>query len=67
MPNQPVDPDQPQSGAKLKAFVTGMIIAGSALVGGLAVVLWNRKTLSGLRQPAEPGKKPSPQADDEGG
>jgi hypothetical protein len=65
MPNQPLDPDQPQSGAKLNAFLTGVIIAGSALVGGLAVVLWNRKALSGLRQPAEPGKKPSPPADNE--
>ena len=41
--------------------MTGMIIAGSALVGGLAVVLWNRKTLSGLRQ----NPAPSPPPDDE--
>jgi hypothetical protein len=65
MPNQSQDPDPSQPGAKLNAFLTGVIIAGSALVGGLAVVLWNRKTLSGLRQPAEPGKKPSSQTDNE--
>jgi hypothetical protein len=67
MPNQPQNPDQPQSGAKLKAFLTGMIVAASALVGGLAVVLWNRKALSGLRQ-ADPRKKPSssePDADED--
>lgn len=55
-PSQP--PNPPPSGAKLKAFVTGMILAGSALAGGLAVVLWHRKILSGLRQPVEAGKKP---------
>ena len=55
MPTQPQDPDQPQSGTKLKAFITGMIVAASALVGGLAVVLWNRKALSGLHQ-ADPEK-----------
>jgi hypothetical protein len=35
MPNQPPNPEPPQSGAKLKAFLTGMIVAASALVGGL--------------------------------
>jgi hypothetical protein len=66
MPNQPPDPDPPQSGAKLKAFLTGMIVAASALVGGLAVVLWNRKALSGLHQADR--KKPSssqPDADED--
>ncbi len=32
---------------------TGLLIAGSMLLGGLAVVLWNRSSLSRLRQPAE--------------
>ncbi|MFY9745532.1 MAG: hypothetical protein WA891_18140 [Acidobacteriaceae bacterium] len=62
MPTQPQDPDQPQSGAKLKAFITGMIVAASALVGGLAVVLWNRKALSGLHQ-ADRKKSPSSEPD----
>jgi hypothetical protein len=66
MPNQPHDPETPSSGTKFKAFLTGMIVAGSALVGGLAVVLWNRKALSGLRHPG-PGKKPSLPPDDEEG
>jgi hypothetical protein len=67
MPNQPHDPETTASGTKLKAFLTGMIVAGSALVGGLAVVLWNRKTLSGLRQHAESGKKTSSPPDEENG
>jgi len=47
----------------LKAFVTGAIIAASALVGGLAVVFWNRKALSGLRQHPE-AEQPSAGADE---
>jgi hypothetical protein len=67
MSTQPEIPDPPQSGAKFKAFLTGMIVAASALVGGLAVVLWNRKALSGLHQ-ADPRKKPpssQPDADED--
>jgi hypothetical protein len=67
MSTPPQNTDPPQSGAKLKAFLTGMIVAASALVGGLAVVLWNRKALSGLHQ-ADPRKKPSssdPDADED--
>jgi hypothetical protein len=64
MPTRPPNPDPPQSGVKLKAFLTGMIVAASALVGGLAVVLY-RKTLSGLH--AESAKKTSISADDEEG
>jgi hypothetical protein len=65
MPNQSQTPEPPESGAKVKAFMTGAIIAASALVGGLAVVLWNRKALSGLRQHPEAGKNPSPDASDD--
>jgi hypothetical protein len=65
MQNQSQEPDQPKSDTKLKAFLTGAIIAGSALVGGLAVVLWNRQTLSGLRQQHEPRKKPTSQPEDD--
>jgi hypothetical protein len=65
MPTQPPNSDQPQSGKRLRAFLTGAIVAGSALLGGLAVVLWNRKALSGLRHPAEPREKPSNPSDDE--
>jgi hypothetical protein len=64
MSNQPQTAEKRESGVKLKAFLTGAIIAGSALVGGLAVVLWNRSALSGLRQHPEPDKKPSAEADE---
>jgi hypothetical protein len=65
MPNQSQTPEQPPSGARLKAFLTGAIVAASALVGGLAVVLWNRKTLSGLRQHGDLGHRPSTSSDKE--
>jgi len=55
----------PPKGAKLKAFLTGAIVAASALIGGLAVVLWNRKALSGLRQPKPPQPSSQPDADEE--
>jgi hypothetical protein len=48
---------------KLKAFLTGAILAASAVVGGFALVIWNRKALSGLRQHPEPEKEPPSQAD----
>ena len=63
MPNQPQTAEKPESGATLKAFLTGAIIAASALVGGLAVVLWNRKALSGLHQHSNPDQKPSTEPD----
>jgi hypothetical protein len=67
MTDQPQTAKKPESGATLKAFLTGAIIAASALAGGLAVVLWNRKALSGLRQHPDPDQKPStePDADEE--
>ena len=43
---------------------TGLLMAGSALLGGLAVVLWNRKTLANLRQPAASSNQP-PEIEDE--
>ncbi len=58
-------PQPPKSAAKLKALITGMIVAASALVGGLAVVLWNRKALSGLH--SQSGRKPATKADDDEG
>jgi hypothetical protein len=49
----------------LHVLGTALLIAGSALFGGLAVVLWNRKALSGLRQPPAGSQKPSSLPDDE--
>ena len=58
-PEQPSQPlpealPEPLSGP----LRTGLLIAGSMLLGGLAVVLWNRSSLSRLRQPAETESAP---------
>ncbi|HTX40223.1 MAG TPA: hypothetical protein VMD25_00240 [Acidobacteriaceae bacterium] len=46
--------DQRQSRSRrgLRMLGTGLLIAGSALFGGLAVALWDRKSLAKLRQPS---------------
>jgi hypothetical protein len=63
-PDPQDDPkSQPRNG--LHVLGTALLIAGSALFGGLAVVLWNRKALSGLRQNPAPFQKPSPLPNDE--
>jgi hypothetical protein len=38
---------------------TGLLIAGSAMLGGLAVVFWNRKSLARLHQPGNESNEPS--------
>jgi hypothetical protein len=59
--------DAPNSSSRkgLHLVGTALLIAGSALFGGLAVVLWNRKALSRLHQPAANLQKPSSLPDDE--
>lgn len=64
MENQSQTPDRENSGAKRNIFVTGFLVAASALAGGLAVVLWNRKALSRLRQQVESAKAVSREPDD---
>jgi len=64
-PNAPQNPPKPQAGSGIRAFLTGAIIAGSALLGGMAVVLWNRKSLSRLRQPIQTLPKPSSSKDED--
>jgi len=49
------EPESPPNHPGLHAVRTGLLIAASALFGGLAVVLWNRSSLSRLRQPVDPG------------
>jgi hypothetical protein len=44
---------------------TGFLLAGSALLGGLAVALWHRKSLAQLRQPVPAGDSASVQQDAE--
>lgn len=65
--NEPADPKSaPETSRKpsLDGLRTGLLMAGSALLGGLAVVLWNRKSLASLRQPAAPPNRP-PEIQDE--
>jgi hypothetical protein len=56
---------EPSSPSRLQPLRTGLLIAGSALLGGLAVVLWNRSSLSRLRQPAEAASQPPVSPDEE--
>jgi hypothetical protein len=53
--NQPsVEPEkQPETPARpgIRLLQTGLLVAGSALLGGLAVALWHRSSLAKLRQP----------------
>jgi hypothetical protein len=63
-PESPNTP-KPSSNKGLHAVGTALLIVGSALFGGLAVVLWNRNALSGLRENPTPSKKPSPSPDEE--
>ena len=44
-----------------RPFRTGLLIATSALLGGLAVVLWNRNSLLRLRQPPQSGQPAAPE------
>lgn len=59
------EPSNPQTRSEASkkpvfgAFRTGLLVAGSALLGGLAVVLWHRKSLASLRQSVpEPNRSP---------
>lgn len=60
------DPDisSPAPRRSLQVLRTGLLVAGSALLGGLAVVFWNRKSLASLRQPQDP-QEPLPASPDE--
>jgi hypothetical protein len=42
------------------------VLAGSALFGSLALVLWNRRALHSLREAAEHPVEPSHMRDDDG-
>jgi len=50
-PSLPPDlPSNPPSRPGISALKTGLLVAASAFLGGLAVVFWNRQSLSRLRQ-----------------
>jgi hypothetical protein len=51
----------------LRFLSAGLLVASSALFGGLAVALWDRKSLTKLRQPSRPHPRtPLPSEDDNG-
>ncbi|MGC2618437.1 MAG: hypothetical protein WA414_05300 [Acidobacteriaceae bacterium] len=53
------NPDRPAHPG-LRILEAGLLIAGSAFLGGLAVAFWHRKSLSKLRQPVtEPQLTPN--------
>jgi hypothetical protein len=56
---------EPALSPGLRALRTGLLIAGSALFGGLAVAFWHRKALTKLRQPVEYPEQPSSSPDAE--
>ncbi len=64
MPTPEIQPESPP-GNRLRVLRTGLLIAGSALFGGLAVAFWNRKSLARLRQPVEVPERPPAEPDAE--
>lgn len=57
--NEPFEPQSAMESrppSRLKIFRTGLLITGSALLSGLAVVFWNRKSLATIRQPGAVSK-----------
>lgn len=58
LPSADAHDDTPQNRG-WGALKTGAIIAGSAFLGGLAVVFWNRKSLARLRQSTDDSSQTS--------
>jgi hypothetical protein len=53
-----------QKGPRASRLRTGLLVIGSALLGGIAMALWNRRSLTEIRnQPPESGPKPLPPDD----
>jgi len=54
-----------QKEARPSRFRTGLLVVGSALLGGIAVALWNRRSLADIRnQSSEKESEPHPVSDD---
>lgn len=51
--------------ANFRALRTAFLMAGSAFLGGLAVVLLHRKSLASLRQPTSESNRPPKRPDAE--
>jgi hypothetical protein len=57
------EPSEPPKKPGIRLLQTGLLVAGSALLGGFAVALWHRKSLAKLRQPSPAPVEPD--ADEE--
>jgi hypothetical protein len=54
-PSNPEAQEQSDSAPERRNFWrSGLLIATSAAFGGIAVAIWNRRTLAKMRQPAPP-------------
>jgi hypothetical protein len=51
LPEDPKQPSKENTRPGIRFLQTGILVAGSALLGGLAVALWHRQSLTKLRQP----------------
>lgn len=70
MKSAPIEPEQPPETPQkpgIHALQTGLLVAGSALLGGLAVALWHRKSLAKLRQSSPVSEAASTEQDAEEG
>jgi hypothetical protein len=68
MTSQSAEPETQNEPAKrpgIRTLKTGLLVAGSVLLGGLTVALWNRKSLAKLRQPLPVPNHPSEEQDAE--
>jgi hypothetical protein len=59
-----IDDSKEVSQKKVGRFRTGLLMAGSALFGGIAVVLWNRRSLTKMQNQPN-GQADQPQIVDE--
>jgi hypothetical protein len=54
-PSNPEAPEESRSEPEQRNFWrSGLLIATSAAFGGIAVAIWNRRTLAKMRQPVPP-------------
>ena len=58
-------PEKSEGRRSVQLLRTGLLIAGSAFLGGMAVVFWNQKSLTKLRQAAERGAENAEGGDEE--
>jgi hypothetical protein len=61
-PSEQLDPDRQANGEKHGSFWrTALLLTTSAAFGGIAVAIWNRRTLARMRQESASGSNRSVQ------